>query len=90
MRRLFDNKLFKVFSLIVEILFIVVFSMYLFFLLIEKISDDRSIFGYRIFTLTNYSMTDIYDKNDMLIIKDADITNLKVDDDVAYIGERGG
>ena len=66
MRRLFDNKLFKVFSLIVEILFIVVFSMYLFFLLIEKISDDRSIFGYRIFTLTNYSMTDIYDKNDKL------------------------
>lgn len=90
MRKLFDNLVFKFLFTMIKILFVTLLVMYLGFLLIHKLSEDKSIMGYRLFTIDTSSMADVYDIDDVVAVKNINFNKLKVNDDIAYIGKSGG
>ena len=60
--------------------------MYLAFIVIQRLTNNSSIFGYRVFTVATGSMEPVYMVNDVILVKDVDIDTLRVGDDVAYLG----
>ncbi len=90
MKGLFDNKIFKLFYTLFRVCFILIIVLYLSFIIVQRLSGNKSIFGYRLFNVATGSMTGVYDINDVIAVKDWDTKKLKVGDDVAYRGVRGG
>lgn len=88
MQKLLDNKIFKVLTTIIKVAFLFVIIAYLAFILVQKIGDNKSIGGYRVFTILTGSMKGIYDINDVVLVKEVDKKTLKVGDDIAYLGEK--
>lgn len=88
MQKLLDNKIFKVITTIIKVAFLFVIIAYLAFILVQKIGDNKSIGGYRIFTILTGSMKGVYDINDVVLVKEVDKKTLKVGDDIAYLGEK--
>ena len=79
----------KVFSILIKILriiFIVFITIYLLFVIIHRVSLKNSIFGYRIFSITDNTMADKYVINDLILVKDVKSNNLKKKDIIAYYG----
>ena len=87
---LFNNKIFKVLYTTLKVCFIFIVASYLLFIIIQRLSGNRSIFGYRLFNVATGSMKGVYNVNDVIIVKDCDTKSLKVGDDIAYQGVRGG
>lgn len=81
------KKILKILGNIIKIAFIFIIIFYLSFILVQKISDNKSIGGYRIFTILTGSMKGVYDINDVVLVKEVDKSALKVGDDIAYLGE---
>ncbi len=90
MKGLFDNKLFKILYTLFRVCFILIIVLYLSFIIVQRLSGNKSILGYRLFNVATGSMTGVYDINDVIAVKDWDTKKLKVGDDVAYRGSRGG
>jgi len=90
MRKLFDNKIFQISTKIVKAFLVVILCVYVFFVVAQRLSGNHSILGYRFFTIVTGSMVGVYDINDVIAVKDCDTKNLKVGDDVAYMGTRSG
>ena len=90
MKGLFDNKFFKFFYTLFRICFVLIIVLYLSFIIVQRLSGNKSIFGYRLFNVATGSMIGVYDINDVIAVKDCDVKKLKVGDDVAYRGNRGG
>lgn len=88
MQKLLDNKIFKVITTIIKVAFLFVIIAYLAFILVQKIGDNKSIGGYRVFTILTGSMKGVYDINDVVLVKEVDKKTLKVGDDIAYLGEK--
>lgn len=88
MQKLLDNKIFKILTTIIKVAFLFVIIAYLAFILVQKIGDNKSIGGYRIFTILTGSMKGVYDINDIVLVKEVDKKTLKVGDDIAYLGEK--
>lgn len=88
MQKLLDNKIFKVLTTIIKVVFLFVIIAYLAFILVQKIGDNKSIGGYRVFTILTGSMKGVYDINDVVLVKEVDKKTLKVGDDIAYLGEK--
>lgn len=88
MQKLLDNKIFKVITTIIKVAFLFVIIAYLAFILVQKIGDNKSIGGYRVFTILTGSMKGVYDINDIVLVKEVDKKTLKVGDDIAYLGEK--
>lgn len=60
------------------------------FAVVQKSSNNRkSILGIKIFTVITGSMIPVYDIGDILIVKDVQPEEIKVDDDIVYVGEKG-
>ena len=51
--------------------------------------NKKSVFGMKIFTVITGSMIPVYDIGDILIVKDVQPEEIKVDDDIVYMGEKG-
>ena len=90
MKRLFDSKLFRIIYNILRILFVIIIILYLSFIIIQRVTGNKSVLGYRLFTVATGSMSGVYEINDVIAVKDFSTKNLKVGDDVAYEGNRGG
>lgn len=88
MQKLLDNKIFKVVTTIIKVVFLFIIVAYLAFILVQKLSDNKSIGGYRVFTILTGSMKGVYDINDVVLVKEVDKNTLKVGDDIAYLGEK--
>ena len=88
MQKLLDNKIFKILTTIIKVAFLFVIIAYLAFILVQKIGDNKSIGGYRIFTILTGSMKGVYDINDVVLVKEVDKKTLKVGDDIAYLGKK--
>lgn len=87
-KKIMNNKIFKItFKIIEYILFICMF-LYLGFIVIQKISNNSSIMGYRMFTVATGSMKPVYEIGDVLVVEETQFSNLKVGDDVTYIGAK--
>ena len=87
-KRILDNKIFRAIYNLIKWLFIIIISLYLVFILVQKITNNKSILGYRLFTVLTGSMKGVYNINDVIAVKDTSPKSLKVGDDIAYLGQK--
>ena len=90
MKKILDNKIFKIIYGIIRFLFVSLMVLYLGFVIYQRISNNASIFGYRIFTVATGSMEPVYMVNDVILVKEIDSKKLKIGDDVAYNDTKNG
>ena len=90
MAKLFNNIVFKIITGIIKVVFTILIVAYLGMILIQRITGNQSVMGYRLFTVATGSMAGVYEINDVIAVKDWDVDKLKVGDDIAYQGTRGG
>ena len=84
------KKIFKTICRVIKIIFIVIISLYILFLILNKISNSTSILGYRILTINNSTMDKEYSINDVILVKECNVKKLRVGDDITYKGIDGG
>ena len=90
MTKILNNKIFKSIFTILKTCFFAILIVYILFVGYQRLSGNKSIFGYRMFTVATGSMTGVYNINDVIAVKDYDVYKLRVGDDIAYSGNRGG
>ena len=88
LRKILDSKYFQIPFKIVKFIIFLILIVYLAFIIVQRISGNQSIFGYRIFAVATGSMVPDYNVNDVLAIKEVDHDELQVGDDITYLGER--
>ena len=88
MQNLLENKAFKIIYGIIKTFIVSFLVIYLLFVIIQRVTNNSSIFGYRMFTVATGSMEPVYNVNDVILVKDTDPSTLKVGDDIAYLGNR--
>ena len=88
--KILNNKIFKSIFTILKTCFFAILIVYILFVGYQRLSGNKSIFGYRMFTVATGSMTGVYNINDVIAVKDYDVNKLRVGDDIAYSGNRGG
>ena len=84
-----QNKIIKLIMKVISTVFMIFVILYLSFILIQRINGNKSIFGYRLFTVVTPSMEPIYNVNDVVIVRDIKYNDVKIGDDVAYLGKIG-
>ena len=89
-KKIFDNKLFKFAMGLVRFILGAIILFYVVFVVLQRVSGNKSVMGYRLFTVATGSMSGVYEINDVIAVQDCDTNTLKVGDDVAYQGNRGG
>lgn len=89
--KLKNNKVLKILTMIIKAivsLFIVIVVSIIF---IQRISDNKlTLGGYSIYTIVTESMVPKYNVGDMVISKKVPFTELKVEDDITYLGNKSG
>lgn len=86
MRKLLDNKIFQIIYGIFRAIVVTLLVIYLLFVVVQRVTNNSDIFGYRVFTVATGSMEPVYMINDVILVKEVDVKSLKVGDDVAYLG----
>ena len=89
-KKILDNKIFKIIYGLVRFSVCLALFVYIAFVMFQRFSGNASLFGYRVFTVASGSMSPAYIVNDVIFVKEVDANSLKVGDDVAYQGTRGG
>ena len=84
----FNNKLFKIIFNIFKFLVLLFVFLYIAFIFAQRISNNKSVGGYRVYTIATSSMKGVYDVNDVILVKDCNPKKLKVGDDIVYIGNK--
>jgi len=60
------------------------------FAIVQRTTDNRgSILGIKVFTVITGSMIPVYNIGDILVVKEVEPENIKVDDDIVYEGQKG-
>ena len=72
---------------IIKYLYLFILVIYLIFISFHRLSIDRSILGYRVFTIDNNEMSPKYKVNDIILVKDYNPNKLKVGDNISYLGD---
>ena len=83
-------KTFMIMKRIIDIILITVIVVYVSTILIQRISGNKSVFGYRVYNVASESMVPVYKVNDVIAVKDCDPNTLRVGDDIAYLGVDNG
>ena len=84
------SKGFKTFTIvkrIIDIAIILLIVVYISAILVQRVSGNKSVLGYRMFNVASESMIPVYKVNDVIAVKDCDPNTLRVGDDIAYIGK---
>ena len=90
MKKILNSKLVKVLFAIIKIIVWIFILCILAVVLIQRIFDNKvSIGNYRMFTVVTGSMKPEYDIYDVIIVKNTDLKDIKVGDDVTYEGAEG-
>lgn len=90
MGSIFNNKIFKIVYGTLKTIFFTILILYVVFICVQRLSGNNSVFGFRFFTVATCSMKGVYNVNDVIAVKDFDNKKLKVGDDIAFVGNRGG
>ena len=88
LRKILDSKYFQIPYKIVKTLIIIVMVTYVAFVVVQRVSGNKSIFGYRIFTVATGSMIPHYNINDVLAVKEVNTDELQKGDDITYLGKK--
>ena len=90
LKKIKENKALQIIGKILYILvFIIVILMLIIVILQRTTNNTVSLGGFRIFTVATGSMVPEYEVGDILISKETDPSEIKVDDDIVYKGEKG-
>lgn len=90
LKKIKENKALQIIGKILYILvFIIVILMLIVVILQRTTNNTVSLGGFRIFTVATGSMVPEYEVGDILISKETDPSEIKVDDDIVYKGEKG-
>ena len=87
---IFNNKIFKIVYGTLKNIFFTVLILYVVFICVQRLSVNNTVFGFRLFTVATGSMKGVYNVDDVIAVKDFDNKKLKVGDDIAFVGNRGG
>ena len=71
---------------IIKYLYLFILVIYLIFISFHRLSIDRSILGYRVFTIDNNEMSPKYKVNDIIVVKNYNPNKLKIGDNISYLG----
>lgn len=88
LRKILDSKYFQIPYKIIKTIIFLVLICYLAFIIIQRVSGNQSVFGYRLFSVATGSMVPDYNIDDVLAIKDVNPDELKVGDDITYLGNK--
>lgn len=88
LRRILDSKYFQIPYKIIKTIIFLILILYVGFTLIQKISGNQSIFGYRIFSVATGSMIPVYNIDDVIAVKEINLDELKIGDDITYLGTK--
>lgn len=87
MERLLNDRKFIIIHNILKCVYCFILVFYLFFLVVENVSYNTSIFGYRVFVVASDSSSMTYSNNGVILIKDIDKDNLKISDKIVVSGK---
>lgn len=80
------KKLFSIVRFLVTVVILTIVAV----ILVQRISNNtKTILGYRIFTVVTESMVPKYEVGDVLLVKEKEINQIQVGEDVAYLGKAG-
>lgn len=88
MQKLLETQAFKIIYGIIKTFIVSFLVIYLLFVIVQRVTNNSSILGYRMFTIATGSMEPVYNVNDVILVTDVDPSTLKVGDDIAYLGNR--
>jgi len=75
---------------IIQVLLALILILLFAFAIIQRTSNnEKGIGGIKIFTVISGSMIPVYDIGDIIIVRDVEPKEIKVDDDIVYKGEQG-
>ena len=84
------KKIFNILYKVVEACAIIFIIIFVSFVLIQRFSNNKfSIGGYRMFSVVSESMAPTYVVGDIILTKKVDSKDIKVGDDVSYLGTEG-
>ena len=90
LKKIKENKTLKLIGNILYLLLFVIVILMLIVVILQRVSDNSiSIGGYRLFTVATGSMEPKYQVGDILIAKEIEPNDIKVEDDIVYKGKEG-
>lgn len=88
-KKVYDNKVFQFFYGLIKSLLFAIIVLYVVFVIVQRVSGNQSILGYRVFTIATGSMEPVYKVNDIIVVKEVDNNSLNIGEDIAYMGNSG-
>ena len=89
-RKIKENKILKfIGNLLYTLLFIIVLLMLLVVVMQRATNNTISVGGVRMFSVATGSMVPVYNVGDILISMEIDAEDIKVGDDIVYLGKKG-
>lgn len=90
MKKLKENKVVKIILGIIRAFVVVVLAGFVLVVCLQRFSDNKiSFFDYRMFTVISGSMKPKYVIGDVLLSKETNPADVKVGDDITYLGNKG-
>ena len=83
-----ENKIFNYIYGSIKVLISIMIFLYLFLLVFQRLSNNSSLFGYRVFQIASSSMSPDYEIGDVILVKEINISSLSIGDDITYLGEK--
>lgn len=84
MRKIIDNKVFKIIYGTLKFICIFILVLYVAFLAAQKLSNNSSIGGFRVFTIVTGSMEPELKVGDVILVQETDFEDLKLKDIITY------
>jgi signal peptidase len=88
LKKITENPVLKLINNIVYVILFLIVASVLFVVILQRASNnDIALGGIRIFNIVSESMVPKYNIGDVLVVKSIEPQNIKVGDDIAYIGQ---
>lgn len=88
LKKITENPVLKLINNIVYVILFLIVASVLFVVILQRASNnDIALGGIRIFNIVSESMVPKYNIGDVLVVKSIESQNIKVGDDIAYIGQ---
>lgn len=88
LRKIIDSKMFSFVFRIIKVLLFTVIILYLAFIVLQRVTNNSSIMGYRVFNVASSSMAPVYKVGDVILVKEVIPGSLEIGDDITYLGNK--
>lgn len=89
-KKIFDNKIVSIGTSILEGIICVILILLIILAAFQRFSNQKNLFGYRVYTVASGSMIPTYNIGDTLLIKEMGASEINEGDAVTYLGQSGG